>query len=365
MESSPGRLRVGVIFGGRSGEHEVSLRSAAFVMASLDPAKYAVVEIGIGKHGEWLLDADPMRRLSAAPPADPGAALPVTLPTAHVPAAAGESVGSLDVVFPVLHGTYGEDGTVQGLLELADLPYVGSGVTGSAVAMDKGLANAILRDHGLPVGRWHVVPAPAWRANPSAVRAEIEAQLTYPVFVKPCNLGSSVGVSKVHHAGELDDAMAAAAAFDRRIIVEQGIPNAREIEVSILGNDQPEASVCGEVIPAGEFYDYVSKYEDDRSQAIIPADLPPRLAERIRTDALRAFRALDCAGYARVDFLVDAETLEPVIGEINTIPGFTEISMFPQLWAASGVPARELMDRLVGLAIERHRERQGLRTSYT
>ena len=365
MESSPGRLRVGVIFGGRSGEHEVSLRSAAFVMSSLDREKYDVVEIGIGKRGEWLLDADPMRRLSAAPPADPGAALPVTLPTARTPAATGASAGNLDVVFPVLHGTYGEDGTVQGLLELADLPYVGSGVTGSAVAMDKGLAKAILRDHGLPVGLWHVVSASAWRTDPSAVRADIEARLSYPLFVKPCNLGSSVGVSKVHHAGELDAAMAAAAAFDRRIIIEQGIPNAREIEVSILGNDQPEASVCGEIVPAGEFYDYVSKYEDDRSQAVIPADLPPPLADRIRDDAVRAFRALDCSGYARVDFLLDAETLEPVIGEVNTIPGFTEISMFPQLWTASGVPARALMDRMIDLAMERHRERRGLRTSYT
>ena len=365
MGSSRDRLRVGVIFGGRSGEHEVSLRSAAFVMDSLDRADYDVVPIGIGKQGEWLLDADPMHRLSAAPAADPGAALPVTLPTARLPAATRASVGNLDVVFPVLHGTYGEDGTVQGLLELADLPYVGSGVTGSAVAMDKGLANAILRDHGLPVGSWHVVPTAAWRADSSAVRAEIEARLSYPLFVKPCNLGSSVGVSKVNHAGELDAAMAAAAEFDRRIIVEQGVLNAREIEVSILGNDEPAASVCGEVVPAGEFYDYVSKYEDDRSQAVVPADLPPQLADRIRADAVRAFRALDCSGFARVDFLVDAETLEPVIGEINTIPGFTEISMFPKLWAASGVPAHELMDRLIRLALERHRERRSLRTSYT
>ena len=349
MESSPGRLRVGVIFGGRSGEHEVSLRSAAFVMSSLDREKYDVVEIGIGKRGEWLLDADPMRRLSAAPPADPGAALPVTLPTAHVPVAAGASAGNLDVVFPVLHGTYGEDGTVQGLLELADLPYVGSGVTGSAVAMDKGLAKAILRDHGLPVGLWHVVSASAWRTDPSAVRADIEARLSYPLFVKPCNLGSSVGVSKVHHAGELDAAMAAAAAFDRRIIIEQGIPNAREIEVSILGNDQPEASVCGEIVPAGEFYDYVSKYEDDRSQAVIPADLPPPLADRIRDDAACGpFRmiALDCTSYTYPatrgwTFCSTAKTLEPVIGEVKvTIPGFTEISMFPQHpWC--GQPRRE------------------------
>ncbi|MDE2991905.1 MAG: D-alanine--D-alanine ligase [Chloroflexota bacterium] len=365
MTSSGERLRIGVIFGGRSGEHEVSLRSASFVMDSLDRAKYDVVPIGIGKQGEWLLDADPMRRLSAAPAAESGASLPVTLPTAHLPAAGRASVGALDLVFPMLHGTYGEDGTVQGLLELADLPYVGSGVTGSAVAMDKGLANTILRDHGLPVGSWQVVTAPMWRADPAIVRADIEARLSYPLFVKPCNLGSSVGVSKVHHAGELDDAMAAAAEFDRRIIVEQGIPNAREIEVSILGNDEPEASVCGEVVPAGEFYDYVSKYEDDRSQAIVPADLPPALADRIRQDAVRAFCALDCAGYARVDFLVDAETLEPVIGEINTIPGFTEISMYPKLWEASGVPARELMDRLIRLALERHQERRSLRTSYT
>ena len=270
MTSSGERLRIGVIFGGRSGEHEVSLRSASFVMDSLDRAKYDVVPIGIGKQGEWLLDADPMRRLSAAPAAESGDSLPVTLPTARPPAASRASVGTLDVMFPVLHGTYGEDGTVQGLLELADLPYVGSGVTGSAVAMDKGVAKAVLHDHGLPVGLWHVVTVPAWQADPAAVRTEIEARLTYPLFTKPCNLGSSVGVSKVHHADELEAAMSAAAEYDRRIIVEQGIPNAREIEVSILGNDQPEASVCGEIVPVAEFYDYAAKYEDDRSQAIRP-----------------------------------------------------------------------------------------------
>ena len=364
MRASAPRRRIGVIFGGRSGEHEVSLRSAEFVLESLDRDTYDVVPIGIGKQGEWLLDADPMRRLTAAEPEMSGASLPVALPTARTPATSDGSVGNLDVVFPVLHGTYGEDGTVQGLLELSDLPYVGSGVTGSAVAMDKSIANAILRDHGLPVSTWHTFLARAWRGNPSTVRTAIETRLEYPLFIKPCNLGSSVGVSKVHDAAELDAAVDIAAAFDRRIIAEQAVPNAREIEVSILGNDEPEASVCGEVIPAGEFYDYRSKYEDDRSQAIIPADLPPDLADKIRGYAVRAFRALDAGGYARVDFLLDARTLEPVIGEVNTIPGFTSISMFPQLWNASGVSARELMDRLIDLAIDRHDERRGLRTTY-
>ncbi len=364
MSASSPRKRIGVIFGGRSGEHEVSLRSAQFVLESLDRDKYDVVPIGIGKQGEWLLDADPMRRLTAARPDEPSASLPVALPTARAPATTNGPAGNLDVVFPVLHGTYGEDGTVQGLLELADLPYVGSGVTGSAVAMDKSIANAILRDHGLPVGTWHTFLARAWREDRSTVRAAIESRLTYPLFIKPCNLGSSVGVSKVHDASELAAAVDLAAAFDRRIIAERAVPNAREVEVSILGNDEPEASVCGEVVPAGEFYDYRSKYEDDRSQAIIPADLPHDLADEIRGHAVRAFRALDAGGYARVDFLVDAETLEPVIGEVNTIPGFTSISMFPQLWEASGVPARELMDRLIDLAIDRHDERHGLRTTY-
>lgn len=364
MSASAHRKRIGVIFGGRSGEHEISLRSAAFVLESIDRDKYEVVPIGVGKHGEWLLETDPMRCLVGADRERLGVSLPVVLPTDHIPATTIGSMGNLDVVFPVIHGTYGEDGTIQGLLELADLPYVGSGVTGSAAAMDKGIAKAILRDHGLQVGPWHTFLGGSWLDDPSSVRAEIESRLEYPLFVKPCNLGSSVGVSKVHNAGELDAAVEAAAAYDRRIIAEQAVANAREIEVGILGNDHPQASLCGEIVPAAEFYDYGSKYEDDKSQAIIPADLPPQLAGRIRDSAVQAFRALDAAGYGRVDFLVDAQTLEPVIGEVNTIPGFTSISMFPQLWKASGLSARDLMDRLIELAIDRHDERCGLRTSY-
>ena len=359
------KLRVGVLFGGRSGEHEVSLRSARFVLDSLDPEKYEVRPIGITKTGEWLLDDDPMPLLEGVvePGARPAQA-PVSLPTRMPERPAGTLDAPLDVVFPVLHGTYGEDGTIQGLLDLADVAYVGSGVTGSAVGMDKAIQKRVLHAHGIPVAPSRVYTRRAWRADPESIRAEIEAELGYPVFVKPCNLGSSVGISKAHHADELGPAMDLAARYDRRLIVEAGIPNAREIEVSVLGNDEPEASVCGEIIPGNEFYDYDAKYLDDTSQECIPADIPNELAARIRRMAVEAYRAIDCAGFARVDFLVDGESFDVVLLEINTIPGFTEISQFPKLWRASGVDSRELLDRLIDLALERHADRRETSTSY-
>ena len=361
------RLRVGVVFGGRSGEHEVSLRSARFVLDNLDPAKYEVVPIGVTKSGEWLLDRDPMRLLSAETPNPNGAtALPVTLPTGAIdrPPPTG-GIGDLDVLFPVMHGTYGEDGTVQGLLELAGVPYVGAGVTGSAVGMDKAIMKSVFRDHGLPVAPWMTLVQPGRPASMESTRARIEAAFGYPVFIKPCNLGSSVGVSKVHDATELPTALEQAAEFDRRVIVERAVPNAREIEVSVLGNDVPETSVCGEIVPAREFYDYHAKYDDDDSRAEIPADLPAEVAESIRELAGRGFAAIDAAGYARVDFLLDGTTLEIFISEINTIPGMTSISMFPKLWAAGGLGSAALLDRMIQLGIERHDQRARLRRSYT
>lgn len=359
------KLRVGVLFGGRSGEHEVSLRSARFVLESLDPEKYEVRPIGITKTGEWLLDDDPMPLLEGAvePETQPAQA-PVSLPTRMPERSADTLDAPLDVVFPVLHGTYGEDGTIQGLMDLADVAYVGSGVTGSAVGMDKAIQKRVLHAHGIPVAPSRVYTRRAWRADPDSIRAEIEAELGYPVFTKPCNLGSSVGISKAHSSNELGAAMDLAARYDRRLIVEAGIPNAREIEVSVLGNDEPEASVCGEIIPGNEFYDYNAKYVDDTSQECIPADIPDELAARIRRMAVEAFRAIDCAGFARVDFLVNGETYDVVLLEINTIPGFTEISQFPKLWRASGVDSRELLDRLIELALERHADRRETSTSY-
>ncbi|MBM4437565.1 MAG: D-alanine--D-alanine ligase, partial [Actinobacteria bacterium] len=302
------RLRVGVIFGGRSGEHEVSLQSAASVLGALDRAKYDVVPIGITKDGGWLLSADPLRELAAGNPGPRQAALPVTLPTSALNRVErAEALGPLDVVIPILHGPYGEDGTVQGLLDLADVPYAGSGVVGSAVGMDKSVMKSVFRACGLPVPDWLTLTRSAWRNDPAGVKQRITRQFAYPMFVKPCNLGSSVGITKVHALGELDAALALAAAYDRRVLVERAVPNAREIEVSVLGNDDPQASVCGEIVPSNEFYDYNAKYIDGKSQAIIPADLPPDLAERVRAMAVEAFRAVDAAGFARVDFLLDRE----------------------------------------------------------
>jgi D-alanine-D-alanine ligase len=263
----------------------------------------------------------------------------------------------LDVVFPVLHGPYGEDGTVQGLLELASVPYVGSGVLGSAVGMDKAAMKAVFAAHGLAQTPYAVVPHVEWRRRPAETTARLQA-LGLPVFVKPANLGSSVGISKVHDAGELPAAMREAGNHDRKLVIEKGI-NARELEVSVLGNDEPVASVIGEIVPAGEFYDYEAKYVDDDSELIVPADIPDEVADEIRKVAIRAFRVLDCAGMARVDFLLDRDTHQIYLNEVNTIPGFTSISMYPILWEASGLALPDLVSRLVELAVERHAERHG------
>jgi D-alanine-D-alanine ligase len=444
------KLRIGVLFGGRSGEHEVSLLSAASVLSAIDAAKYDVVPIGVDKQGRWLTGAEAGRLLGGvmptlagaekaravgemtanAPPSSPytsraerstsfGSApadavfaaaaavlrtgenfeellIPSAPPmrratdllqhaaTAELAHPGSPLAASLDVIFPVLHGTFGEDGTVQGLFELADIAYVGSGVLGSSAAMDKDAMKRMFSSAGLPQTPHITILRSHWRAEPKRARKEIEAALKYPIFVKPANLGSSVGISKVHNRGELAAAMDLAASFDRKIVIEQGVggPGAkpRELEVSVLGNDDPVASVVGEIVPNREFYDYASKYEaaEKSSVPIIPAKLTKAQEKEIRAMAIAAFRACDCAGLARVDFLMDPDSTKkdrgkkgksakkmPLIflNEINTMPGFTSISMYPKLWQASGLSYAKLIDRLIELALERHNERQ--QTRYT
>ncbi len=370
------KLRIGVLFGGRSGEHEVSLRSARSVMAALDPDRYEVVPIGITKDGRWLA-GDAMAALSEGAAAQPATLLPepagqdapastlLALDQNQDAAPSLSVIAELDVIFPVLHGPYGEDGTVQGLLELAGLPYVGAGVVGSAVGMDKAIFKHVMAANGVPVLPWRLFSGSQWRRDPEAVLNAVEAALPYPVFTKPANLGSSVGISKCRDRAELRAGLDEAARFDRRIIVEQGIHRARELEVAVLGNDEPQASVVGEVRPRREFYDYVAKYllppgSEEESELIIPAPLPPELSEAIRALAVRAYRAIDAAGLGRVDLLLDDQSGDIYLNEINTMPGFTSISMYPKLWQASGLSYSQLLDRLVELALEREHEKAGL-----
>ncbi len=372
MTNRNGRLRVGVIFGGRSAEHDVSLRSALTVMGALEAAGHEVVPIGISREGIWLTDGDPMSQLQASSPlfalTDGEAhargsviheveelALRARGDERHGVVPAGAWSGDIDVIFPVLHGPMGEDGTVQGLFELAGLPYVGAGVASSALSMDKALAKQILAREGIPQVPWLTVLRKEWSRFPEQVADDVERELGYPCFVKPSSLGSSVGVSKVSDRTGLPAAMAEAGRHDRKIVIEQNA-DARELEVSVLGNDEPIASVVGEIKPGHEFYDYEAKYVDDSSQIIIPADIPDAVADEVRELAVRAYRALDCAGMARVDFFLGGDGDRVLLNEINTIPGFTSISMYPMLWEATGVPLPELVDRLVGFAIERHDE---------
>ena len=358
------KLRVGVVFGGRSGEHEISLRSARSILAAIDGKKYDVVEIGITKEGRWLQSGDAQMLLgdaTHAPTQDVGLS---------IAAAAAEPALStgLDVIFPVLHGTFGEDGTIQGLFELADIAYVGSGVLGSSAGMDKDAMKRMFFAAGLPLTPHVTLLRSQWKADQKKSMKLIEKTLLYPVFVKPANLGSSVGISKVKSRKDLAAAMELAASFDRKIVIEQGVGGPgvkpRELEVAVLGNDEPEASVVGEIVPAKEFYDYEAKYElngADESVSIIPAKLTAAESKKIRAMAVEAFRACDCAGLARVDFLMapgkKGKPAEIVLNEINTMPGFTSISMYPKLWAASGVGYKQLIDKLIALALERHREK--------
>jgi D-alanine-D-alanine ligase len=369
------RLRVGVIFGGRSAEHDVSLRSAQTVIGALEAAGHEIVPVGVTREGNWLTDGDPMLALQqssplfALPSGDRPAAgsvieevgrLSLEADAATAPALipANGWAGTLDVIFPVLHGPMGEDGTVQGLFELAGIPYVGAGVMASAVAMDKAIAKQLLQQADIPQLPWLTVLRKEWQRFPDDITADIERELGYPCFVKPSNLGSSVGISKVHARGELSSAMTEAGHYDRKIVVERGA-NARELEVSVLGNDEPIASVVGEIVPSREFYDYEAKYVDDDSELLIPADIPADVADEIRSVAVRAYRTLDCAGMARIDFFLDRETGRIFLNEVNTIPGFTAISMYPLLWEASGMSLPALTTRLVELAVERYDERRG------
>jgi len=366
MANSNKRLRVGVLFGGRSGEHEVSLASAASVIRGLDPEKYEAVPIGITKEGHWRIGAGAQNMLpevlrggqDVMMTADPTNASLVPLG-----GGAGSSGGQrLDVIFPVMHGTYGEDGTIQGLLDLAGLPFVGAGVLGSAIGMDKDVAKRLLQVAKIPVVPWITVHRHDWERDPKKVQREIEKAFKYPVFVKPAALGSSVGMTKVHSRAELAPALNLASEFAMKILVEKSVV-AREIEVSVLGNNDPKASVPGEIVPHREFYDYTAKYLEDGTQLLIPAKLKPAQIKQIQALAVAAFRVLELSGMARVDFFLEKRASGKLfLNEVNTIPCFTSISMYPKLWEATGIPFRELIDKLIALALELHAEKA--RTKY-
>jgi D-alanine-D-alanine ligase len=370
------KLRVGILFGGRSGEHEVSLLSAASILKAIDRKKFDVVPIGISKAGRWLTGGGAQALLGGSA-TEAGLALqaesqPATAPadavSALVPDAVTLGTGRLDVVFPVLHGTFGEDGTIQGLFELADIAYVGSGVLGSAAGMDKDAMKRLFAQARLPIVRHLTILRTAWEASPRKTVSAVEAALKYPLFVKPANLGSSVGISKVHDRKELAPALNLAARYDRKIVIEEGVggakKKARELEVAVLGNDDPKASVVGEIIPGKEFYDYEAKYLSDGSIPVIPAKITAAESKQIRAMAVEAFRACDLAGLARVDFLMEPDGKRRIyLNEVNTLPGFTSISMYPKLWQATGVSYSGLITRLIELALERHKERS--RTSFS
>ena len=369
------KLRVGVIFGGRSGEHAVSVASAASILDALDQSRYEIVPIGINHDGSWLAGPDPRRMLAGAVMSDAasagGSTVPVRMtgdPTQHgLVTSGGEAdasmAGPLDIVIPVLHGTYGEDGTLQGLLEMAGVAYTGCGVLGSALGMDKEKAKQIFRSAGLPVVDWITLRRRDWERNPADAVSAIEGQFNYPVFAKPANMGSSVGVGKAHDQAELGAVLDAAFAYDGKVIIEPSI-NCRELECGVLGNEDPVASVVGEVIPSNEFYDYRAKYIDNASRLFIPAQVPDSVSQRVRDAAIQAFAALELSGLARVDFFLDKDTSDLYVNEVNTMPGFTEISMYPKLWEATGIPYSELLDRLIALGLERHAERARNRTTF-
>jgi len=389
------KIRVGILFGGRSGEHEISLLSAASVFKAIDKDKYEVVPIGITKEGRWVTAADAERLLTGNAP-DEGtpsdrlrAGNPETTSSAAI-LANGQAVIvppepqrssltpfqsdaqltrrttdraiNVDVIFPVLHGTFGEDGTIQGLLELADIAYVGAGVLGSAAGMDKDIMKSLFRAAGLPIVKHVTLLRGDWERDPKKIRQQVEKEVNYPLFVKPANLGSSVGISKVHDRSELAPAIVEAAKFDRKIVIEQGVGGtklkAREIECAVLGNDNPEASLPGEIVPGKEFYDYTAKYLDEGSQLYIPAKLTKSETKNVQRLAIAAFKAVDCSGLARVDFLMEPKTRKLYLNEINTMPGFTSISMYPKMWAATGVSYPDLIGRLIQLGLERHEDKK-------
>ena len=386
------KVRVGILFGGRSGEHEISLLSAASVFQAIDKNKYEVIPIGITKEGRWVTSSDAERLLQGKfedtkhlragdPEATPGAAVlargeSVVVPPepqkhssiapfqtdAALTRRAADRAIDVDIIFPVLHGTFGEDGTIQGLLELADMPYVGAGVLGSAAGMDKDIMKSLFRAGGLAIVKHVTVLRSEWETDPRQVQKLIEGKLKYPLFVKPANLGSSVGISKAHNRKELGPAIEEAGKFDRKIVIEQGVGGqkhkAREIECAVLGNDHPQASVPGEIVPSKEFYDYNAKYLDEGSIPIIPAKLTKSETKTVQQLAIGAFKAVDCSGLARVDFLMDPKSRKIYLNEINTMPGFTSISMYPKLWAATGLTYPDLIERLIQLGLARYEEKK-------
>jgi D-alanine-D-alanine ligase len=356
------RLRVGVLFGGRSGEHEVSLASAASVIRGMDPDKYEAVPIGITKEGHWLVGVGAQKMLPEVLKGGQRVMMTADPTDAALVRLDGSGGGQrLDVVFPVMHGTFGEDGTIQGLLDLAGLPFVGAGVLGSAIGMDKDVAKRLLQAARIPVVPWITVHRAEWEREPEEIQHSVERKFKYPVFVKPATLGSSVGMTKVHSGEELGPALSLASEFAMKILVERAVV-AREIEVSVLGNSDPAASIPGEIVPHREFYDYTAKYLEQGTQLLIPAKLKTAQVNKIQALAVAAFRALELSGMARVDFFLEKKGGKIFLNEVNTIPGFTSISMYPKLWEASGIPFRELIDKLIALALEQHAEKA--RTKY-
>jgi D-alanine-D-alanine ligase len=355
------KIRIGILFGGRSGEHEVSLMSSKSVLSVLDPNKYEITEIGITHEGQWWSGEntwqkfqdgtlDGLSRVLLVP--EPGQTILYRHQDKKI-----EALTELDVIFPVLHGTFGEDGTLQGFLEMADIAYVGAGVLGSSVGMDKALFKDVMRANDIPVVDWVIASRQHAEKDLQNLIGEAEGLGPYPFFIKPANLGSSVGITKCKNRSDLMEGILEACRFDRRILIERGVENAREIEISVLGNEFPRASIPGEIRPADEFYSYNAKYYDDRSELIIPAPLPQETITKMQEIAIRTYKAIDCAGMARVDFLVDGKTNQIFMNEVNTIPGFTKISMYPKLWEASGLKYGDLVDELINLAFERKAER--------
>jgi D-alanine-D-alanine ligase len=362
------KLNVGVIFGGRSAEHEVSLVSATSVINALDKKKYDVIPIGITLDGRWISSPDALNVLKSRKNINKQPQK-VLLPDPNYKSLLNLFLkkmedGEINIVFPVLHGTYGEDGTIQGLFEMANIPYVGAGVLGSSVAMDKIIARQLFRSAGIPITKdvWFLYKE--FKNNQSSIINNIEKELGYPCFIKPPNLGSSVGISKAHNRVDLIKSIILASKYDRKILIEKSVENAREIEVSVLGNDNPKVSIPGEIFPSNEFYDYDAKYVDEKSKSAIPARLPKIVVKKIQEYAIRGFRAVDCSGMARADFLIENNTYKIYFSELNTIPGFTSISMYPKLWEASGISYPKLLDNLIELALQRHAEKLKFKTAY-
>ena len=363
------KIHIGILFGGRSGEHEVSLMSSQSVLSVLDPQKYEITEIGITHDGEWWSGKDTWQKFQENSFEDLYRVLLIPEPGKTIlykhENGSMEALTELDVIFPVLHGTFGEDGTLQGFFEMADIAYVGAGVLGSSVGMDKGLFKDVMRSNDIPVVDWIISSRKDAEKNIDALIQQTEAIGSYPFFIKPANMGSSVGITMCKNHSDLMEGILQACRFDRRILIEQGVENAREIEISVLGNEFPKASLPGEIKPSDEFYSYNAKYFDDRSQLLIPAPLPKEMIVEMQNIAIRTYKAIDCAGMARVDFLVNSKTNQFFINEVNTIPGFTKISMYPKLWEASGLSYQELIDVLVNLAFERKAERNRSERKYS